>query len=327
MNKKIISLFWGLILILAGAFFLAREVGYFSAIPDGFWKYIFAGISLLFFTSWLATGVHNWGWLFPACISGGVAVTILLDELGNVGSAAGMPVLLGVALPFIAAFLVDVKKNRWALIPAWVMLVVSMITLISDRVDGNLIGAFVLYSIAFPFLVVYLLDRKQWWALIPAGVLAVIGIIPLLSSLFSGGLMAVAIMGLFAMAFLVVFFWSRANWWALIPAGTFISIGVMIWLITSEIVNDNQVSSVIFGGLGITFAVLWLMKSTFPTNWAKYPAVGLLMSAILAFFTGEQFRLFWPIVLIVVGLVIIAGYLFRKPRETKLIPQQPPLEE
>ncbi len=325
MNRKLISLFWGLVLILAGAFFLAREVGYFASVPDGVWKYIFAGVSLLFFTSWIGAGVRNWGWLFPACIFGGLSITLLMENLNIQSSAVGMPILLGVAIPFIAAFLLDRKKNRWALIPAWVMLVISMITLLADWVDGNLMGTFVLYSIALPFLIVYLQDRKQWWPLIPAGVLAVIGLIPLLDSLLSGDNMAVAIMGLFSLAFLVVFFSSRENWWALIPAGMFITIAVIIRLTPLEMVQNNLLSSVFLAGLGITFAALWLMKKRASTSWAIFPALGLLIAAIFAYFTGEQFRLFWPIILIIVGLVILVSILFKKPKTT--ITTQEPSEE
>ena len=319
MRTKSISYFWGAILILAGAFFLARNLGYFSSIPDGIWKFIFAGASLLFFTTWLVNGVQNWGWLFPACITAGLSVTILMDEIGNFGSVSGTPILFSIAVPFFVAYLFDRKKNLWALIPAWVMSVISLITLLADRVNGNWIGTLVLYSIGLPFLVVYFMDRKNWWALIPAGAMAVIGTFPLLSSILNEDTMGVAVMLLFGVPFLVVFFWSKNNWWALIPAGVFISIAIVVFLTTMKIVvGDEQngpMSAVIMGGIGLTFGILWLMRNVRPTAWAKYPALGLFAAAILAFFTGERFKLFWPIVLIIVGVVMLSSYFLRKPKK------------
>jgi hypothetical protein len=330
MRTKSISFFWGAILILAGAYFLARNVGYFSNIPDGVWKFIFAGASLLFFSTWLVNGAQNWGWLFPACITAGLSMTILLGEIGNLGSVTGTPILFSIAVPFIVAYLFDRKKNLWALIPAWVMSVISLITLLADRVNGNWIGTLVLYSIGLPFLVVYLMDRKNWWALIPAGVMAVVGTFPLLGTVLTGVYMDIAVMLLFAIPFLVVFFWSKNNWWALIPAGVFMSIALLITLLKLRVVAENDQSgipsAIIMAGIGLTFGILWLLRNIRPTSWAKYPARVLFAAAILAFFTGDRFKLFWPMVLIIVGVVMLSSYFLRKPNK-QLDEVQPPVEE
>jgi hypothetical protein len=330
MRTKSISVFWGVILVLAGAYFLARNVGYFSNIPDGVWKFIFAGASLLFFSTWLVNGAQNWGWLFPACITAGLSMTILMGEIGNFGSVTGTPILFSIAIPFFVAYLFDRKKNLWALIPAWVMSVISLITLLADRVNGNWIGTLVLYSIGLPFLVVYLMDRKNWWALIPAGAMAVIGTFPLLSTLINGDYMGLVVMLMFGIAFLVVFFWSKNNWWALIPAGVFISIAIVVYLTMSETMASKEYNgimrAIIMAGIGLTFAILWLMRNSRPTSWAKYPALGLFALAILVIFSGERFKLFWPIVLIIVGVVILSSYFLRKPKKQQ-DEIQPPLEE
>ena len=131
---------------------------------------------------------------FPACITAGLSVTILMDEIGNFGSVTGTPILFSIAVPFFVAYLFDRKKNLWALIPAWVMSVISLITLLADRVNGNWIGTLVLYSIGLPFLVVYLMDRKNWWALIPAGVMAVIGTFPSTRYILNEVYMDIAVM-------------------------------------------------------------------------------------------------------------------------------------
>jgi uncharacterized membrane protein HdeD (DUF308 family) len=42
--------------------------------------------------------------------------------------------------------------------------------------DDLMVPAYVLFSIAIPFFVVYLRNSKNWWALIPGGILAVIAL-------------------------------------------------------------------------------------------------------------------------------------------------------
>jgi len=108
------------------------------------------------------------------------------------------------------------------------MFVISIIVLFEDRINGNIIGTLVLFSIALPFLVVYLFNRNQRWALIPFAALSVIGIIPLLEYMMGGEVLGWMVMFLFAIPFYVVFFWSKDNWWALIPAGVFTSIGLVV---------------------------------------------------------------------------------------------------
>lgn len=328
MRSKAITLFWGIILILGGAFFLLRNIGYFSQIPDGVWKFIFAGASLLFFTTWLANGVRNWGWLFPACVASGLSITILLDEIGGFGSASATPLLASIALPFLVAFAIAPQKNRWALIPAWVMFVISVVTIFTDRVNPNYIGSFVLFAIGLPFLVVYLMNRSHWWALIPAAVMGAVGTFPLLSTIFEGDAMGVVVMLAFAIAFLVVFLFSRKNWWALIPTGVFLSIALVVRLAMNNIGTgddqNNVLSAVMMAGLGTTFGVLWLLRRTMPTHWAKYPTLGLFAASGIAIFTGQRFQIFWPIVLIIIGLALLLSFVFRKSDKNPENPQIPP---
>jgi hypothetical protein len=100
-----------------------------------------------------------------------VSFNILRDE------AVAFYMLLVIALPFLAVFYRD-RSQWWALIPAYVMLVVAvMIGLIGLGVlDDLLVPAYILLAIALPFFAVYVRDRRQWWLLIPGGVLALVGL-------------------------------------------------------------------------------------------------------------------------------------------------------
>jgi peptidoglycan/LPS O-acetylase OafA/YrhL len=379
MKAKISSIFWGIVLILVAAVLLAERLNYIHLedISNNIWVFIFAGGSLLFFLSYFLNGVRKWGWLFPAFVLAALSITIWMAENHFDGPYMGTPILASVALPFYVGFLVDRKnwgllipawvltvltvitlladrvngtligglflfaaalpflivylfdrKRWWALIPTWVLFVLGMITLFSEIVDGDLIGAFFLYSVALPFLVVYLMDRKRRWALIPAAILGVLGTIPLLASLIGGDVMGAFVMFLFAVPFFIAYFRSRDNWWALIPAGVFTTIGVVVVL--GMVLPDNMpilegiMTGILFLGFGLTFGLLWLRRKTLPTAWAKYPAIGLLVAAVLAFALGSYFQSYWAVVLLIAGiLMVVAGLRPKKQDAVKPIEEKP----
>jgi hypothetical protein len=367
MKRNIASIFWGLLLILAGGALLADQMGWinFSLISTNTWVYIFAILSLVFFLSYFLNGIRNWGWLFPALIFAALSLTIWMTDRGLTGSYVGTPILLSIAIPFYVGFAFDRKawgllipawvltvlalitltaelvngtligalflyavavpflvvflldRSRWwALIPAWVLFILGTITLLSEHVDGNLIGALFLYSVALPFLVVYLTDRTRRWALIPAAATAVIGTIPLLSTFVGGDWIGVAVMLVFSAPFFFVYFRWPEQWWALIPAGIFASIGVVAllgMLVPQNLpVFEGILRGVLLLGFGLTFGALWLLRGTRPTAWALYPAIGLLIAALLACFSGENSNLFWAIIILAAGVVLVVYSFLRK---------------
>ena len=174
MKMRISNLFLGLVLILAGGLFLAQNLGWLPVFGPLTWVFALSGLSLMFFGVFLTRGMQQWGWLFPAFISAGTAITIWLAETGVDAAWVAAPVLLGVALPFLCVYIVD-RSNWWALIPAWVMLVIAGVVGLAERAPGELVATLILWGIGLPFLVVFLSDRSHWWALIPGGILAAIG--------------------------------------------------------------------------------------------------------------------------------------------------------
>jgi hypothetical protein len=314
-NKS--SLFWGLLLIIGGGVALAQQLGYMDQLPDSAWMWVFALISLVALVSYLTSGLKEWGWLFPAGVFGGLAVTVALAT-NNVDSAAvGSPLFFGLLIPFAAAYLTDRTRNWWALIPGGVMLFLAMTTLLVDNVGGEWVGSLFLFLIALSFFVVYLNNHTRTWALLVAYILFVLSIAPAMAS---GGGDTAAYFGsvfLFAIAlpFFVVYFRSAENWWAIIPAGAMTTLSVIATLgIAGWIRNAEQggiANAILMGGLAVTFAVVWLRHAK---EWAKVVTIALAVLAIGSIFFVSYYDMFWPIAIILAG-----GYLLYTAMRPKAV--------
>ncbi len=308
MKKKSVSIIWGVLLVAAGALFLAQNFGYIGKLSDQLWLIIFAGLSLLFFTSYFVSGIKNWGWLFPACIFGALALGFAMTEVGGPEEIFGSAVLFAIAIPFIVAFFLDMRQNWWALIPAWVMSVLSFIVVLSTSGNDEIIGALVLFAIGLPFLVVYFLNRTRWWALIPGLIMVVLSFVPLLEASASDEFIGALVMAGLSIPFLAVYLSRREHWWALIPAGVFATISVTVLLTATRIFSGKYeafYSSVFLLGLAVTFGVLWLLRFRHQTEWAKYPALGLAVASVVAFIFGLQWMYIWPVLIVAAGGIML----------------------
>ena len=219
MKRNTDNLFWGIVLILAAAAFLAQDLGYidFNALSSNTWTWVFAGISVLFFLSYLFSGLKKWGYLFPACILASLSIIITLADKGIADAFLGSLIFIAIAIPFLVAFLTNIRSNWWALIPAFGTLVLAAIVYFADTAAGEWIGALFMYGVGVPFLLVYLFNRERRWALIPGFILVGIGTIALVSVMSSWVNIIVTLV--LAVIFFYVYFTRKESWWALIPAG------------------------------------------------------------------------------------------------------------
>jgi hypothetical protein len=168
------AIIWGGTLILVGVLSLVNQ---FIELSPWMWAGMFGAVGLGALLLYL-TDRSDWAMLLATYISWAIGLLIALVTLDFLrGDAIAFYVLSAVALPFLAVFVRD-RAQWWALIPAYILLVVGlMVWLIGLRVLGDLlIPAYVMFAIAAPFLLVYVRDRSQWWALIPGGIMAIVGL-------------------------------------------------------------------------------------------------------------------------------------------------------
>lgn len=293
MDTKLSRMFWGLLLVVLGVYLFAENIGLVEEVPVTGWTIIFGITSLASFTIYFTNKHKNWPMLFPAMVAGAIAAIIWLAENGAEGEWLGSLFMYSVAVPFWVALMTNRKENWWAAIPGWVLTVFASIILFESKIGGELTGALVVFSIALPFYVVYFRSREHWWALIPAGVLSAVSVLILLEETDIGSEIAAgAFLVLLGLVFGAVYFRFRQNWWALIPAGVLASVGIVVGLIGATGLEDatkNILDGILLAGFAITFFILWRLRETHPTEWAKYPAVGLrALSAITLLFGTEQ---------------------------------------
>src|SRR5512139_3985039 len=153
-KEKYVGMFWGAVLILLGAAFLVTRSTSFTITDPWLGMALTGGLSLLFFASYFLSGVHKWGWLFPACIFAGTTLTVMLTQIfpAPQGGWIAAPILLAIAVPFLVAYLQDREKNGWALIPTYIMVVLTLMAALADQIQGELVGTLFLLLVALAFL-------------------------------------------------------------------------------------------------------------------------------------------------------------------------------
>jgi hypothetical protein len=254
MKGKITYIFWGIVFLLAGVGLLAGYIDLNQLSRQDKILYL-SGAALTFIITYSLDGMKKWGWLLPAFICAGLAVDIGSELYHTyLFQTNGVPIMIGVALWFFIGFLID--RTRWGLlIPAYILIIAAVETTVNTLIVPSILHG----QNNMPLLLAY-----------------------------SSG---TGIMLLLALPFFVVYFVSKKSWWALIPAGSLTSIGLVVAL--QSLIQDKQnthigiFTGVLLSGLAITFGILWLRRNTQPTDWAKYPAVGLFGFAILAFILGN----------------------------------------
>ena len=245
------SLGWGILLICAGIAAIIEQVADVSAWYQVTIFLVGSIVSLIFYLG----DRSNWLLLIPTYIMLLVAVVgaILEFDILN-GDLIGAFVLVLIAAPFLVVYFNN-RNNWWAIIPSFILFAIALMLFLSsvNVLSDDLIGPFVLFSIAIPFLVVYFRNKENWWALIPAYTMIVIGIMVGLieTGILRSMLIPAYVFLAIALPFFVVYFRNKDNWWALIPGGI-LGLGGFGFLL-SESVGDFLLPAVLIA------AGLWVI--------------------------------------------------------------------
>ncbi len=309
------SLLWGILLVGAGLVALAQQAGLMRQLPDQVWAWVFALIAVVSLASYGLSGWKEWGWLFPACIFGALAVMVGFLAAGIDNPAVASTLFFGLIVPFAAAYLTDRARHWWALIPAGTMVFLALTILLVDRVGGEWVGAFFLFMIALAFFIVYWTRRTRTWALLVAYITAALAIGPAMAS---GGSLAAYYGGVFlmlaALPFLFIYFRSRDTWWPIIPASVLIALALITVAAIAGWINDASsgglAGAVLVAALAIAFAVIWLRHQN---AWAKTVTIVLAALALSSALFAAQSAILWPIAIILVGIYVLSTALRSKP--------------
>jgi hypothetical protein len=186
MFNRFISRFgWIILLLLAGVYLLLNNLGGIGPWGDLIWGALFAAAGLGFLI-WFFVDRTRWWRVIPGftLLAAGAVIALESQEI-TLGNWAGAIVLFGVALGFWALLL---RRGEfwWALLPAGVLTVTSVLVGLQAQLSAQVWTAALLIGLGLVFLLLYFTRLGQTdtrWAIIPAGWLLLLGLITLVGAL------------------------------------------------------------------------------------------------------------------------------------------------
>lgn len=185
-----------------------------------------------------------------------MGVLFLAERMGVLpfGLNFGM-FLFGVPAALFLLMFVSDRRQWWALIPASALAGLTFVVFNSEAhlMPDEQAASLFLFSMAAPFLLIFVFNRRQWWALIPGGVMTVIAFMPTfadsgMSGEFVGGVFFLGLAAVFALVRLATLGDPRMAW-AWWPAAILGGFGAFILLMGT--VASQFFWPVVLIGLGL----------------------------------------------------------------------------
>jgi hypothetical protein len=167
------AIFWGVILVAAGAFLLTQTLGLVPSLSGDLIGAAFAVAGLAVLISYPALRTHWWTLIAGPTLLGLGGVILLPGDLG------GAIFLGGIGVGFVLVALTSVQR-WWAVIPAGTLLTLAVIALLSNALSGDLSGAVLFFGLAATFGVLAVIPvhgRLMRWPVYPALGLLVLGLL------------------------------------------------------------------------------------------------------------------------------------------------------
>lgn len=182
--RSTLNVFWGLLLVLAGALFLLDNLNLIE-VQGMIWGVLIGIGGFAFLSVYLADKEHWWA-IIPGMTLLGVAALILVSSyFPRLTDRWGGSFVMGaIGLAFLLIYLAR-REFWWALIPAGVMGTLAAVIGLSDIIEGIATGGVFFLGLGLTFAIVALVPSPQGsmkWAYIPAGILGGIGLLILITS-------------------------------------------------------------------------------------------------------------------------------------------------
>ncbi len=181
MNRSVIRIVGGILLVVVGVLSLLSSMGVFAGGIDLFWAFLFGASGALFMYVFL-TNRANWWAIIPGFALIGIGLTIALELFLPQTRIdwGGILVVGGIGLAFGTIYFIK-REHWWAPIPGGLMLTLALMIGLTPALEsiGLDSGGFFLVGLALTFGVIAFLPslREQTkWAFIPAAVLLLIGL-------------------------------------------------------------------------------------------------------------------------------------------------------
>lgn len=243
-----------LFLIGAGLIFLLDNLGIAPRWQPLLWGLLLLGSGALFLLAFAMERSQWWPLIVGFAMLGAGASSLLSQFLHLAGSAVGAGLFASVAVGFAGVYLVRRRDNWWALIPAGVLAILAVVTLLSAAARGEVIGASFFVGLGLVFGGLYFAEidgqRHNWWALIPAGALLSLAAVIVLSVYSSGGVAGSALflgLGLTFGGLYLLRGPERPLGWAWMPSLALLGFGVFILAVSGDVA---------FGGLILPLALI-----------------------------------------------------------------------
>lgn len=181
MKRSPVQIGLGGVVLAAGVLLLLESLG--VIITPVLWALLLACAGGMFGLVFFADR-RSWWAAIPAAALLGAAIATLMDlDPGGLGQWSGASMIAVLSAGFWAIYLRD-HRHWWAVIPAGVLLTVSLVTALAGTVGGPGSGVAFLLGAALTFVLVAVLPggaSPRWWAWIPAGVLVLAAVAVLAS--------------------------------------------------------------------------------------------------------------------------------------------------
>jgi hypothetical protein len=169
-------------LIFLGLLMLLERVGILRGATDVFWGVLLLGAGGFFLYRFATAPQAEWWAAIPGSALAGLGIQSLLPRSLEAWDGLFFLGLLG--LGFWAVYFTD-RERWWAIIPGGVLVTLGSISVLGNLFGDAPTGGFFFLGLGLTFLLVAVLAAMQW-AYIPAAVLILMGVV--VGTPFSGAL-------------------------------------------------------------------------------------------------------------------------------------------